>query len=90
MTTSSCVNTKANLVIVLGMHRSGTSALTGLLHRLGFCLGDRLLEASTANEKGYFESVDILLKNEVIFSLLNSHWYEPSPLPEQWWRRPEQ
>ena len=89
MTTSSNDTTKANLVIVLGMHRSGTSALTGLLHRLGFRLGDRLLEASTANEKGYFESVDILLKNEVIFSLLNSSWYEPLPLPDEWWTRPE-
>ena len=33
-------------LIVLGMHRSGTSALTGMLHHLGVALGERLMAAS--------------------------------------------
>jgi hypothetical protein len=32
-------------LVVLGMHRSGTSALTGMLHHLGVALGERLMPA---------------------------------------------
>ena len=50
------------LIVVLGMHRSGTSAITRALNVLDVDLGDRLLPPVDGdNAKGYF--VD--LKNKV-------------------------
>ena len=45
-------------VIVLGLYRSGTSAVAGVLHHLGVMMGERFDEPSTANPKGYFEDLD--------------------------------
>ena len=42
-------------LVVLGMHRSGTSALAGMLHHLGVALGDRLMKATLDNPRGYWE-----------------------------------
>ena len=46
---------KRRAIIVLGMHRSGTSALAGVLGLLGARLPARQLPANFANPKGYFE-----------------------------------
>lgn len=60
------------ITLVLGMHRSGTSAVTGALSYLGLKLGshDRLMPPSLENPLGYFEIQDISQFNE---SLLNKH-----------------
>lgn len=53
-------------VIVLGMHRSGTSMLTGLLATaFGYYTGEgiELIPPKNANAKGYFERVDIVRQN---------------------------
>lgn len=49
---------KKTCVLVLGMHRSGTSVLAGLLNILGVSLGDTLLAPGDDNPKGYFEHAD--------------------------------
>lgn len=44
--------------IVLGMHRSGTSMLSGLLvHGCGYQVGGPLIGTSFDNEKGFFERI---------------------------------
>ena len=49
---------KPSVLLVLGMHRSGTSALAGTFSQLGLRLGDELMPATAdANPKGYFEHV---------------------------------
>jgi hypothetical protein len=47
-------------LLVLGMHRSGTSSLAGLAARLGASLGSRLLEANEFNPRGYGEHQGIV------------------------------
>ena len=48
-------------LVILGMHRSGTSALAGLVQLLGVNLGEDLLPAMPeVNEKGFFEHQEIL------------------------------
>ncbi|MBE3607097.1 hypothetical protein CCAL13119_09185, partial [Campylobacter sp. RM13119] len=65
---------KQTCILVLGMHRSGTSALTGVLSLLDVYLGSELMKANIANEKGYFEN-DILYRiNEKLLSEINSSW----------------
>ena len=43
------------VLIVAGMHRSGTSCVAELLASAGLFLGDELLEADPRNPRGYFE-----------------------------------
>jgi hypothetical protein len=51
-------------VIILGMHRSGTSALCDYLHQMGFRVGGPLLPHSEENEKGYCERCDVVYQND--------------------------
>lgn len=48
-------------IIVLGMHRSGTSAVTGLLERSGAWFGaaDEATEANEENPRGFWERRDV-------------------------------
>ena len=51
--------------VVLGMHRSGTSMLSGLLVTgLGYKTGGPLIGPAFDNAKGFFERVDIVLQND--------------------------
>lgn len=61
-------------IFILGMHRSGTSALSGMLNILGVYQGRHLIPPSSANPKGYFENQNILHFNEKILSGLGSSW----------------
>ena len=56
-----------NVLIILGMHRSGTSLTAKWLHRCGINLGDRLLHASVSNKDGHFEDLDFHDVHEAIF-----------------------
>lgn len=50
----------SNPVVIVGMHRSGTSLTASFLEALGVDLGGNLLAADCHNAKGYFEDVDFL------------------------------
>jgi hypothetical protein len=57
--------------IILGAGRSGTSMLAGLVHGSGYFMGEALLEPTSANPKGYFESQEInSLTDELIASVV--------------------
>jgi glycosyltransferase involved in cell wall biosynthesis len=47
-------------LIVIGMHRSGTSMVGGMLSAAGIRMGNRLIRADRANPRGYFEDADIV------------------------------
>jgi hypothetical protein len=53
-----------NPLIIIGMHRSGTSLLTQWLYRCGLHVGDELMIANGANEQGYFEDMDFVRVHE--------------------------
>jgi glycosyltransferase involved in cell wall biosynthesis len=76
-------------VIVLGMHRSGTSLMAGFLRILGVNLGDDLLAAQKSNEFGHFEHNGILQINEAILAKLGSSYDDVHELPQGWEQRPE-
>ncbi|MFW5451317.1 MAG: glycosyltransferase [Methylophagaceae bacterium] len=67
-------------VLVLGMHRSGTSALTHVLELLGVELGSSLLPASRDNETGYFEDIGLVLSNDKILSRFGAEWDSLTPI----------
>lgn len=64
------------MVIVLGMHRSGTSCLTGLLQQGGLELGD-VIEEAPHNKKGNRESPAIMALNNDVLSYSNGSWDSP-------------
>lgn len=62
-------------VLVLGMHRSGTSALTRGLEVLGIDLGRNLKDAVAGdNEKGFFEDATLSGINDRILALNGAAW----------------
>lgn len=70
--------------MVLGMHRSGTSALTGLLEKLGGELSESLMPASEYNALGYFESQNLSDFNNEVLRSIGTAWDFWSPLPADW------
>ena len=85
----------SEFTFVLGMHRSGTSAMTGFLSNLGYENMNDLMPVSEANPKGYWESLAICNANNDLLLHLDTNWWEPNPLPANWmysesavsWRR---
>jgi hypothetical protein len=72
-------------IVVLGMHRSGTSALTRVLGLLGVQLPKNLMPANPANEAGYWESIDLHDVHEEILSSAGTSWDDILPFPEAWY-----
>ncbi len=64
-------------IIVLGMHRAGTSAITRLINLMGAYLGpeDQFLPATPDNPKGYWERIDVLQLHEWLLEKLNADWH---------------
>jgi hypothetical protein len=71
-------------IFVVGMHRSGTSAIARLLNLLGVDLGDDLLPSAVDNETGFWESRRVVEANDAILATLSSRWDSPPRLPEGW------
>lgn len=73
-------------VIVLGMHRSGTSALAGALNILGVDLGENLLIPDEYNVKGFYENWGMVNINIEILNFIGGDWHNPTPFEENWWK----
>lgn len=71
-------------LLVLGMHRSGTSLTAGLLRQLGFAFGPQLMAATPDNPAGYFEDTAIVELHDRCLNQLGSGWADARPLPPQW------
>lgn len=71
-------------IVILGMHRSGTSALAGTIRLLGVELGSRLIVSSPDNPRGFWEHPDIVTLHEKLLGALNSAWHDVAPLPAGW------
>jgi len=71
-------------ILVLGAHRSGTSALTRVLNLCGASLPEHLMGATDINPRGFFESQPIYHLHERILSDLGSSWKDLAPLPPAW------
>lgn len=71
-------------VLVVGMHRSGTSATTRLINLLGvpMCPDEDLIAAGPGNEAGYWESSRLTDLNEEILGTMGGAWWRPPVLTE--------
>lgn len=77
-------------LLILGMHRSGTSALAGVLSLAGADPGPSLIPpADGINPKGFWEHREVVAIHEQLLGALGTAWHDDRPLPEKWWLRPE-
>ncbi|MDD3813706.1 MAG: glycosyltransferase [Desulfocapsaceae bacterium] len=71
---------KKSIIVVLGMHRSGTSVMTRGLQALGVNLGDSFLPSKEDNQKGFWEDIDLNTINIEMLSAVNSDWHHLAPI----------
>jgi GT2 family glycosyltransferase len=74
-------NNTDQLTVVLGMHRSGTSAITRALQVFGIRFGDRLMPAmEDNNEKGFWEDRDLHELSTELLNTMGSDWHTLEPV----------
>lgn len=67
-------------LLVLGMHRSGTSALSGVLAQLGVEPPKTLMKPASDNPRGFWESKEIVAFHERLLASIGSVWSEWSEI----------
>lgn len=75
-------------VLIMGMHRSGTSAISGLLNRLGCDAPATPLPADGRNAKGFYESFPITDLNNRILEAAGTVWNDWSGVNPAWLQSP--
>jgi hypothetical protein len=70
-------------IVVIGMHRSGTSALTGSLAEAGAYLGNVLGHSIAHNRKGLQEPASLVYMHENLLQSNGGSWDNP-PVKVQW------
>jgi O-antigen biosynthesis protein len=76
-------------VVILGMHRSGTSAFSRGLQALGVYLGDSFLDTKPDNPTGYWEDRNIVELNDRVLSVFGLKWEEVALIEEAQWQDPK-
>jgi glycosyltransferase involved in cell wall biosynthesis len=71
-------------IVILGMHRSGTSALTRLLSLCGGTLPQRLIGPNAANPTGYWEPPEIVEIHDEMLAAAGSSWDDPAEFSLTW------
>jgi hypothetical protein len=75
----------ARAILVLGMHRSGTSALARLLSLCGAALPRHLIEADAAvNAAGFWEPREIVALHDEVLAAAGSSWHDIRSFPQSW------
>ena len=78
---------QCRIVVVLGMHRSGTSLVIRLLNLLGVSLGkeERLMRPVDGdNPTGFWEHLEIVAINTAILDYLGGSWDDLPDFPPRW------
>lgn len=76
-------------LLVMGMHRSGTSALTGVIGHMGADLPNDLMASSDLNAKGFFESNRVTQFDEDLLASAGFTWWDCRRFPEAWFTSPK-
>ncbi|WP_088189831.1 hypothetical protein [Sphingobium sp. Z007] len=77
-------------LLILGMHRSGTSALTRVLNLLGCALPRDLVKPiENDNDLGFWEPQGVIDINARILELAGSSWIDWLPFDTDWYHAPD-
>jgi len=75
---------RTTMVVVLGMHRSGTSALARSCNLLGVDLGSDFIPTQDDNRAGFWEDVSVKETDDLALASHGLLWDDVRPLPEPW------
>jgi hypothetical protein len=75
---------KRQAILVLGMHRSGTSALGGVLNTMGAAGPKTLMPPNDYNPRGFFESSPLASAHDELLAAVGSCWHDWRQLDPQW------
>lgn len=67
-------------LVVLGMHRSGTSLVTSALARMGCFVGPQTTAVGPWNPRGHWEHPDVVALDEEILAALGATWFDVGAL----------
>lgn len=76
-------------ILIMGMHRSGTSMMAGVLDLLGCRSAEHLMPANFANERGYFETALISRLNDQMLKSIGSKWNDWTEIPPETFDTPD-
>ncbi len=68
---------KSKCIIVVGMHRAGTSFVARLFHEWGVYMGNNLGTPDPANAEGEYENLDFVRLNNILLEEHGGSWNEP-------------
>lgn len=77
---------KSKAICIIGMHRSGTSAVTRSINLLGAYLGEAtdFVTPLPDNSEGYWERSDIVNFHGRLLDIVKKTWDTAVPLPNKW------
>ena len=78
---------KKTILLITGMHRSGTSLLGSIVESMGIILPGKLIEGDIYNIDGYYEREDIVDMQENLLIDMGRWWpttYGCAPMPKNW------
>jgi hypothetical protein len=73
-----------NAIIILGMHRCGTSSLGGALNIVGADFGPHPIAKAPDNPMGFWEHPGIVALHEKFLAAAGSAWDDASPFADGW------
>jgi hypothetical protein len=80
------MSNRTRAIAIVGMHRSGTSAVARGLEALGVYLGDDFLDAQPENPTGYWEDRRIVALDDRVLKLLGLVWDDAAPIDRRSFR----
>ena len=82
--------TQSKVICVLGMHRSGTSAITRAINYMGAYIGkpEDLVPPLDDNPEGFWEFQEFVAINDRVLEELHASWDTVTLYPENWWTLP--
>jgi hypothetical protein len=77
-------------VIVVGMHRSGTTAVTRAISRMGVptAVESDLAPGWVGNPHGHWESLTLMRNDDLLLRAVDSAWFCPPPVRGDLWSSP--
>ncbi len=75
---------RSRCILILGMHRSGTSALTRVVNLFGADLSEGLIPPKPSNVTGFWEAQSIFQIHNELLKSFGLMWHDYLPLPRDW------
>jgi len=69
---------KPKIILILGMHRSGTSIVAQMVEKWGAYFGENIMPPNEFNQDGYWEFNPLVAFHEKLLEFTNNKWFAPS------------